>query len=81
MDFENIPKRTLISQSIILFSLYVMTCLFVSDSIQLLNIVSIIYLIINLFIAYLHYIMGEKYITLSNICLSFVVYIFFIILR
>ncbi|MEG0899010.1 MAG: hypothetical protein RSD67_02900 [Oscillospiraceae bacterium] len=81
MNFENVPKHIKISQSIIFLMLYVIVCVLASNSFVAINIISAIYFIITLLIAYVHYIFDEKYISISNICLSILVYILLVILH
>lgn len=81
MDFGNVPKHIKISQSIIILMLYAIICVLLSNSFESINIVSAIYFFISLIISYIHYIFDEKYISISNICLSLLVYILLVVLR
>ena len=76
-NFDNIPKRVKVTQSVLLLLLYILACIWAYGSVKLLNGVSLAYMIIATFLSLFHYVSGDKFLAFNNICLGAVIYIVF----
>ncbi len=76
-NLDNMPKRIKITQSVLLIVIYILACIWAYGSINLLNTISFIFMILASILSLFHYVSGDKFLAFNNICLGGFIYIIF----